>query len=170
MNIIYRISLALLMLASTPLMAADSVRLSTAVSGVVKDVLVQIGQRVKKGDRLLTLDNTRYLASLAEADAAHARQKQESEEADKDLKRTEELYARGVGSTTELDAAKLRQIRAASMAREAEARRLIAQKNLDDTVLVAPFDGVVRAREAEPGMVVSTACNPPTLIVIGKLR
>lgn len=170
MSKIVWISLALMMLGTHPLMAADNVRLSTAVPGVVKDVLVQAGQRVKKGDRLLILDNIRYLAGLAEADAAHTRLKHEAEEADKDLKRTEDLYARGVGSTTELDAAKLRQIRAANLAKEAEARRVVAQKNLDDTVLTAPFDGVVRAREAEPGMVVSTTCTPPTLIVIGKQR
>ncbi len=170
MSKIVWISLALMMLGTHPLMAADNVRLSTAVPGVVKDVLVQPGQRVKKGQRLLMLDDTRYQASLMEAEATHARLKHEAVEAEKDLKRTEDLYARGVGSTTELDAAKLRQIRAVSLAKEAEARRIIAQKNLDDSVLTAPFDGVVRAREAEPGMVVSVACTPPTLIVIGKQR
>lgn len=156
--------------AATPLMAADSVRLSTPVAGVVAEVFVQPGARVKKGEKLLALDNTRYQAGLAQAEAARTRLKLEAEEADKDLKRTEELYARGVGSTTELDAAKLRHVRATTALQEADARRQVAQKNLDDTVLRAPFDGVIKSREAEPGMVVSVDCTPPVLIVLGKPR
>lgn len=159
-----------LMLIAAPLMADGSVRLSTPVGGGVKEVYVQTGQRVKRGDKLLMLDGTRYQARLMEAEAGVMRVKQEAEEADKDLKRAEELYARGVSATTELDAAKLRHARANASLKEAEARRMIAQKNLDDTVLRAPFDGVVKAREAEPGMIVSVECAPPVLIVLGKLR
>lgn len=155
---------------AVPALAADSVRLSTPVSGVVKEVYVQAGQRVKKGARLLALDNTRYQAKLMEAEAGLLRLKQEFDDADKDLKRADELYARGVSSTTEIDAAKLRHARAAASYKEAEARRIIAQKNLDDTILLASFDGIVKAREAEPGMVVAVECTPPALIVLGKLR
>lgn len=153
-----------------PVFAGNGVRLSTGVSGVVEDVFVQPGQRVKKGDKLLQLDSVRQQARLMEAEAALARLKPESEEADRELKRAEDLYARGVSATTEFDAAKVRHARASAGVREAEAQRLIAQKNLDDTTLRAPFDGIVRQREAEPGMVVAVECNPPTLIVLEKAR
>jgi len=153
-----------------PASAADNVRLSTPVSGVVKDVYVQAGQRVKKGDKLLTLDSTRYQAKLMEAEAGLLRLKQEADDADKELKRADELYARGVSSTTEIDAVKLRHARTAANYKEAEARRLLAQKNLDDTTLYAPFDGTIKAREAEAGMVVAVECSPPALIVLGKPR
>lgn len=158
------------LLLSMPLLAAGSVRLSTPVNGVVKEVFVQSGQRVKQGDKLLALDNTRQRAHLMEAEAGLVRLKQDAEEADKDLKRAEELYARGVSATTELDAAKLRHTRATADFKQADARRIIAQKNLDDTILLAPFNGIVKAREAEPGMVVAVECSPPTLIILDKLR
>ena len=153
-----------------PAWAADKVALTTPVSGVVKEVYVKEGQKVRKGDKLLALDDTRMRAKLMEAEAAMMRVKQETEEADRDLQRAQELFDRGVSSITELDAAKLRHARATASAREAEAQLIIAQKNLDDCVLRAPFDGVVKVREAEPGMYVPAQLNPPTLIVLGKAR
>lgn len=150
--------------------AADRVQLTTPVSGVVKEVYVQVGQRVKKGDKLLALEDTRFKARVMEAEASLIRTKQEVEDADRELSRAQDLYDRGVSSMTEFDAAKLKHARATATAQEAEARVIIAQKNLEDSVLKAPFDGVVKAREAEPGMYVSAQLNPPTLIVLGKIR
>lgn len=150
--------------------SADMVKLTTPVSGVVKAVYVQVGQRVKKGDKLLALDDTILRARVMEAEAGLMRVQQEAEDADRDFKRAQELYDRGVTSTTEFDAAKLRHARATASAREAEARLIIAKKNLEYSVLRAPFDGVVKAREAEPGMYVSTPLDPPTLIILGKGR
>ena len=161
--------LAVLMLAAAS-WAADRVKLTTPVSGVVKEVYVQVGQRVKKGDKLLALDDTRFKALVMEAEAGLMRVKQEAEDAEREFKRAEELFERGVSSTTEFDAAKLRHARAAAKAREAEARLIIARKNFEDSVLRAPFDGVVKAREAEPGMYVPTEFNPPTLIILGRIR
>lgn len=158
------------LLSATTALAADSVRLTTPVSGVVKAVFVEPGQRVKKGDKLLALDDVRFQAKLMEAEAGVTRAKQEAEDAEKDLKRAEELYARGVSSTTELDAVKLRHVRAGASLKEAQARQIIAQKNLDDTVLRAPFDGVVKSREAEPGMFVPAELNPPVLLILNKAK
>jgi RND family efflux transporter MFP subunit len=154
----------------SPVFAADSVRLTTPVSGVVKDVFVEPGQRVNKGDKLLALDDVRFQAKLMEAEAGIMRAKQEADDADKALKRAEELYARGVSSTTELDDARLRFVRASAALKEAQARQIIAKKNLDDTVLKAPFGGVVKSREAEPGMFVPAELNPPVLIILDKTR
>ncbi len=150
--------------------AADTVKLTTPVSGVVKAVYVQVGQRVKKGDKLLALDDTILRARVMEAEAGLMRVQQEKDDADREFKRAQELYDRGVTSTTEFDAAKLRHARATASAREAEARLIIAKKNLEYSVLRAPFDGVVKAREAEPGMYVSAPLDPPTLIILGKGR
>lgn len=159
-----------MLLLAAPVLAADGVKLTTPVSGVVKAVYVEAGQRVKKGDKLVVLDEVRYQARLMEAEAGLMRARQEFEEAQKELKRAEELYARGVSSTTEFDAVKLRHVRADATFKEAQARQVIAQKNLDDTLLVAPFDGIVKSREAEPGMYVPAELNPPTLIILSKPR
>jgi Multidrug resistance efflux pump len=56
--------------------AADRVSLTTPVSGVVKEVYVQVGQRVRKGDKLLALDDTRLKARVMEAEAGVMRARQ----------------------------------------------------------------------------------------------
>jgi RND family efflux transporter MFP subunit len=158
------------MISASAAFAGDSVQLTTPVSGVVKEVFVQEGQRVGRGDKLLALDDVRYQAKLMDAEAGVMRAQQEAEESQKDLKRAEELFARGVSSTTELDAARLRFVRAGAALKGAQARHIIAQKDLDDTVLRAPFDGVINRCEAEPGMFVPAELNPPVLIILGKVR
>lgn len=150
--------------------AAEEVRLTTPVSGVVKAVYVAPGQAVRKGDRLLALDDVRYQARLMEAEAGQMRAQREMEDAGKEVQRAEELYARGVSSTTELDASRLRLARAEAALKQAQARYLLAQKDLEDTVLLAPFDGMVKSREAEPGMYVPAELSPPVLIILQKAR
>ena len=139
----------LLILAAAPAFA-ETVELATPVPGVVEQVAVKPGQRVKRGAVLLKLEPTRLQAAFDEADALAARAELDLADAAKDLARAEDLYARTVSSTTELDAAKLRRDRAAADARAAGARRTLARKNLDDAVLRAPFDGVVK-KIAAPG-------------------
>lgn len=161
----------LLLLVSVSVSAGETTRmqgipLTTPVSGVVKSVFVSVGQRVKKGQPLLALDDTIYQARVMEAEAGVARAKEEGLDAGRDLARAKELYSRAVSSTTELDAARLRSARADAVSKEAQARLIIARKNQQDSVLRAPFDGVVTARMAEPGMYVATALQPPTLMVL----
>jgi multidrug efflux system membrane fusion protein len=152
----------------TPLAFAVDVPLTTPVSGVVKSVSVTAGQSVKKGQVLLALDDTIYQARVTEAEAALSRLKEESAEADRDLKRAKELYDRAVSSTTEFEQAKLRYARADGLYREAQAKLTIARKNLEYSTLRAPFNATVSKRLAEPGMVVSAEFQPATLIILSK--
>lgn len=146
----------------------DGIPLTTPVPGVVKSVFVNVGQWVKKGQPLLALDATLYQARVMEAEAGVDRVREEALDAGRELARAQELYSRAVSSTTELDAAKLRNARVAAASKEAQARLIIARKNLEDSVLRAPFDGLVTARMAEPGMYVATTLQAPTLIVLKK--
>lgn len=152
-------------LAVTPLWAADKVELTTRVSGVVDQVLVKVGQRVSKGAVLLRLDRTILQARLDEAAAEFARAQADETDAKRDLERAQELFNRTVSSTTELDAATLRHVRAQAGLSAANARRAIAQKNLNDAELKAPFDGVVSALPGAPGTVVAAECQPKTLVI-----
>ena len=150
---------------ANPLWAAESVELSTRVSGVVEAVWVKPGQRVKKGAPLLRLDRTILQASLAEATAEQARAQADASEARRERDRAQELFKRTVSSTSELDAAMLLDARAQATLAIAQARRAIAQKNLQDAELKAPFDGVVSAVPGGPGTVVAADCQPKPLII-----
>lgn len=152
--------------AGSPVWAADTVELSTRVSGVVAEVRVKPGQRVKKGAVLLRLDKTVLQAQLDEASAEQARAQADAGDARRELERVQELYKRTVSSTSELDAATLRNARAQSTLAAAKARRVIAQKNLQDADLKAPFDGTVKSVPGGPGTVVTADCQPRTLVIL----
>lgn len=158
------------MLVAIPLWAADRVELTTRVSGVVDQVLVKAGQRVSKGTVLLRLEKTILQARFDEAVAEHARAQADESDAKSELERARELYNRTVSSTTELDAATLRHTRAQAALSAASARRVIAQKNLSDAELKAPFDGVVSAVPGAPGTVVVADCQPKTLVILNSGR
>lgn len=151
---------------ASPLWAADKVELTTRVSGVVADVLVKPGQRVKKGAVLLRLDKTVLQARSEEASAEQLRAQADEADARRELERAQELFNRTVSSTSELEAAELRYARAQAALSGANARRTIAQKNLSDADLKAPFNGVVSAVPGRPGTVVAADCQPKTLIIL----
>jgi RND family efflux transporter MFP subunit len=147
---------------------SQRVELSAPVSGTVQVVSVDVGDMVKKGQVLLSLDGTIYQAKVAGAQSEITRLNAEAEEATRDLVRVQELYARAVTSTTELDQAKLRQVKSQSMLAEARARLQQHQKALDDTSLHAPFDAVVIARQAEPGLSVAAGLQPQMLLTLAR--
>ena len=157
-------------LAATPLWAAEKIELTTRVSGVVDQVLVKVGQRVSKGTVLLRLDKTILQARLDEAAAEHARAQADDEDAKRDLERAQEMFSRTVSSTSELDAATLRHARAQATLSVANARKVIAQKNLSDAELKAPLDGVIAGLPGAPGTVVAAECQPKTLVIFNAVR
>jgi RND family efflux transporter MFP subunit len=155
---------------ASPAWAADKLELTTRVSGVVAEVLVKQGQRVKRGALLLRLDKTVLQARLDESVAEHAQALADEADARRELERAQELFNRTVSSTSELEAATLRHARAQASLGAAGARRTIAQKNLNDAELRAPFDGVVSALPGGPGTVVTADCQPKTLVILSPGR
>lgn len=161
----------------TPSWAADvastlqwsqRVELSMPVSGVVRTVHANVGERVKKGQVLLTLDAAAYQAGVAESQAELARHKEEEQDAKRNLDRVQELYNRTVIATSELEQAQTRLVRAKAGTNAAQARLTHAQKTLGDATLRAPFDALMLARHAEPGQAVASQLQPQTLLVLAR--
>lgn len=144
------------------------VALTLPVSGVIDNVAVQAGQVVKKGELLASVDPTLFKAGVAEARADMDRLGEESADAKRDLDRVQELYSRTVASTTELDAAKLRFARASSGLAASQARVERARRLLADSELRAPFDALVLSRQAEAGLVITSQCQPATIISVAR--
>jgi RND family efflux transporter MFP subunit len=144
------------------------VSLTLPVAGVIEQVSVQAGQVVKKDELLAALNPTLFKAGVAEARADLDRLTQEEADATRDLERVKELYARTVSSTTELDAAKLRHARAQAGLAVAQARLEKARRQLAESELRAPFDGVVLARHGEPGLVITIPCQPAAVVSLAR--
>lgn len=144
------------------------VTLTLPVSGVLESVAARAGQSVRKGELLASLNPALFKAAVAEARADMDRLSEEQADATRDLERVRELYARTVASTTELDAARLRHARASSGLAAAQARVERARQLLADAELRAPFDALVLRRHAEPGLVITSQCQPAAVLTVAR--
>ncbi len=142
---------------------------SAKITGKVRDVRIEEGQHVKAGDILATLDDSevRVDAELRRAQVSAARaQLAEAEagsaNADREYERQQDLAERKLTSASALDAARTQseslRARVASQKsaiRVAEEAFAAAQVQVDNTVVRAPFDGVVTVKAAQPGEMIS---------------
>jgi HlyD family secretion protein len=159
----------------------SKVQVSSNVMGRVIELAVKEGQRVQKGELLLRLDDERYRSMVAQyraaiqsGEAQVTLAEAEEREAKDKLSRTEKLAPEGLASEQELTAARTSaQVATARVkaAREevSRARAGLAQgeKDLRETVFLAPMDGVVTALNIEAGenVMTGTMNNPGTVIL-----
>jgi RND family efflux transporter MFP subunit len=139
------------------------------VTGRVEQIYAEEGLQVKSGQVLAILDCSQPDAALksARADrdatsAALADLEVQLGNADRELARAKSLREAGVNSTQALDAAQtladsLRSKIALTreQTRAAEARINVAQQDVENCTLRAPFDGKVVSKDAQRGEIVS---------------
>ena len=142
---------------------------SSKVTGRVTAVLIEEGMEVEAGQLLATLDtsNTDVNLRLAETELEAAKTTlAETEvrirEAQLELERVQPLFDRGVVSKAELDGAQAnfdsltaRKVQQQDQIDVAESRLALWQQELDDREIRAPFAGVVVAKNAQPGEMIS---------------
>ena len=166
------------------LQARTAVSLASRVNATVVEVLVDVGHSVRKGQLLVTLDDRESSARLAavqgqqsavarnieSARATVAKAQAELELAQSKQRRDAELQKQGFvsqavvdGSTAALRGARagVDAARASLAAREADATTVAQEAraagvSLTYTRLLAPIDGMVIQRQAEPGSTVLT--------------
>ena len=142
---------------------------SSKVTGKLTEVLFEEGDRVEEGQVLARLDATSVKAQLgvahAQIGAARARLGElqaQLEQAERDLQRQQNLKVRGLTAQQALDnaqtlvttlTAQLKAQREQISVTEAQLR--VAEVDDADTVIRAPFTGIVIAKAAQPGEMVS---------------
>ncbi len=155
--------------ASGYVVARRQATVSAKITGKVREVLIEEGMRVEEGQVLATLDDTQASAQLAlsQAQLASARSQLAEIEANlrqarADLTRQQEIFDRKLGTAAQLDAARAAaeslSARLASQRRQitvSEEALALAQVSVDDTVIRAPFSGVIIAKAAQPGEMIS---------------
>jgi RND family efflux transporter MFP subunit len=139
------------------------------VTGRVDQIYAEEGLRVKSGQVLATLDCSQPQAALTSSKtdrdataAALADLEVQSANADRELKRSQGLHGAGVISPQALDTAKTtadslhskialtkEQIRAS------DAKIAVAQQDVDNCTVRAPFDGIIVSKDAQRGEIVS---------------
>ncbi|HPF69377.1 MAG TPA: efflux RND transporter periplasmic adaptor subunit [Candidatus Krumholzibacteria bacterium] len=142
--------------------AATSAMISTRMMGWVKQVHVQAGERVKKGDRLVTIDDSDLRARKAQAEAGIAEAKAVLANAETMVGRFERLYAEKSVSKAQYDEVVTGRDRAAAGLAMAEAGLREVNVHLSYLDIVAPADGLVARRMIEPG----NMANPGMPLII----
>lgn len=129
----------------------QSVELTPELSGRVEEVHVGLGDRVRAGEALLTLDSEPYEETVRERRAALRRARAHLAETSDGRARLETLRDRGMISEREYEAALARHRTAEADVEAAEAALDRARRQLRDTELRAPFAGTIVDRRADPG-------------------
>jgi RND family efflux transporter MFP subunit len=155
--------------ASGYVVARREATVSAKVAGKVAQVLIEEGQHVAAGEVIATIDDSNAKAALDQA-AAQASAAQESirvaqvslAEATPKYERSRSLHANGWLSQQDLEAAQAgydsaRENLALAERQAATARTTVEvfRRGEDDTVVRAPFAGVVTATAAQPGEIVA---------------
>ena len=155
--------------ASGYVVARRQATVSSKATGRVAEVLIEEGQHVEQGQVIARLDSSGTTAALAEAAARLAQAEADleaartaAEDAYPIFRRNEQQYARALISSQVFDVARAAYNAAradlAVKARAVDVARaglLIAERNHDDTVIRAPFSGIVTVKAAQPGEIVS---------------
>jgi RND family efflux transporter MFP subunit len=142
---------------------------SAQITGTLIDVLIEEGERVEAGQVLAHLEDTAQQANLALAQAQLASAQAlvgqfqaQRAQAQRDLVRQQDLVGRKLVSQQALETARTQvetlTAQLASQARQVDLARAQvrgAQVQLDYTIVRAPFAGVVIAKAAQPGEIVS---------------
>lgn len=146
--------------------------LSAKAPGTILKVHVQPGDRVRKGGAIVELDPAVLLIQLDQARAARKTALALRENAAADLIRTRQLHAADAAPLAVMDRVAAGSAQAEGAFEQADAMVRLLEQNLRDSVLRAPFDGVVTARFRNVGDTVSTMPPTPvaTLIAPGDLE
>ena len=138
------------------IIANEQVEVKAESEGFVETIRFQEGQPVKKGELLVTLDETKLQAALEEAEASLKLSRQTHE-------RQKELLGAHLVSQQEFDQSSSRL--AADEAAVAGRRRQLKEARVS-----APFGGIVGARQVSPGQLVNRSTTLTWLVDLDPVK
>ena len=153
----------------------EAVRQSTVsaqVSGRIVDIRFDVGDRVKKGEVIVRIDETAASQALAASEAQAGGAQAVLSRARAQLDRSRQLFAQGFISRAALDTAEADFRAAESQVKATMAGAGQAATERSFATVVAPYSGVVSARHvqlgelATPGRPLMTGFDPGSLRVV----
>jgi HlyD family secretion protein len=162
------------------LQAVTTVQVGSQVSGTIKELLADFNSNVKKGHVIARLDPALFQARVAQAQANVASSRADVEraraaivDAKQKYGRAQELAKQDLLPPSDLESAKAAydsanaQLQAnVAAVSQAEAALNQAQVDLGHSVITAPIDGVVLARNVDVGQTVAASFQAPVLFAI----
>lgn len=142
------------------------------ISGSIIATNADVGQTVKKGQLLGRIDASGLQDAYLSAKSAVSSAEANSAVATRNLQRSQTLLQAGAIAQRDLETAQTQAAAAQAALQDAKSRLATAQKNFDNTRIVAPFDGIVSQKSVSPGDVVQpggalfTVVDPSTMRLV----
>ncbi len=145
-----------------------TVALSTPVNGVIAEVKVKRGDRVRADQILLRLVNETFRTEVFAGRARLKQAKNNRDEAQRELERTQELYDRTLLSDHDLQLAKIQKDAADADVLSARASLTKSEHDFGHSMIRAPFEAWVLQRNAQPGQTVVSRMRAMPLIILAE--
>ncbi len=139
----------------TKLQSTDISTLSFEVGGRLEEKHLEVGQQVRAGQILFTLDPTSLRLAVGEAEAALQQALATAADSVSDLQRQQSLYKQKIVSRAKVERAETARKVAKAQVQQARKQVEVAKDNLSKTKLIAPFDGMIGAIDVESFEMVS---------------
>ena len=157
--------------------------MGSELSGIIKKVTVDFNTRVKTGQPLAYLDDTRYQAAVLGSRAALASAKAKLAQAQATVTQKQQNLNRLRRANTisggkalspydlesaEADYERAKADEAAALAaiQQAEANLTVDETNLAKTIIYSPVNGIVLSRNIDPGQTVAASLQAPVLFTL----
>jgi RND family efflux transporter MFP subunit len=129
----------------------DNSSLSFEVSGLVQEIRADVGDKFEEGQVLAVLDKQPFELNVESARAALSRAQAQFEEKEAAYDRERRIQAQDAGATTQraVDQARAAYESTRQAVSFSRAQLNLARRDLTNTELRAPFEGVVSARHLE---------------------
>ena len=142
--------------ASGKIQAKNAANLSTRIMGYVTKLHVKVGENVRKGQLLLSINNSDLEAKAAQVNAGITEATAAFNNAEKDYKRFQNLFEQNSASQKEMDDIKAQYQMAKARLEAAKQMKNEINAQFDYTNIRAPFSGVVTNTYIDEG----TMANP----------
>jgi len=137
----------------TPIKLTD---IGPSVDGIIQEVKVGVGDRVKKGQVLFRTRDVDLRLQVQEMERQLALAKAQQANAHAELKRQDRLKAGGWVSASRMDSMRTNAAVANAQTGVWEARLAQLRQQLADTVVRAPYDGVITRKDIYEGRFMAT--------------
>ena len=131
---------------------------------------VDVGTKVTKGETIAAIESDDYAARATAAEAALENAQASFDDATRDFDRTAALLRDDTATQQDADKAETALARAKAAVKAAEADLTLARINLSETKLRAPFDGVIAAKSAHAGAMLSPSTPVFTIVATDYLK
>ncbi|PHS79525.1 MAG: hypothetical protein COB59_01645 [Rhodospirillaceae bacterium] len=155
---------------SGKVIAGDTAGLSFSSSGRVASISVRSGDRVTKGQELAALDKEPFLLDVQAAKADLNKAQSSLREKQHDAQRKQALFPKGWVTEAAVEQSLAAKEAAASQVNYAKSQLGRANRALSETIITAPFSGVIGERLFEPYMDVNGGQKVFSIEGIGALE